>query len=464
MAKTTRIILILSILTLGFILRLINLNQSFWLDEATQGQLSSLTVSQIWFGRSGDFHPPLYYLFTHFWLQFSRSEIWLRLPSVIFGLLTVWLVYLFAKRLFPKHSFAPFISAFLLAIAPFHIYYSQEFRSYSLLCFLATLSMFLFYQKKYFSLGLVNALLLYTHYAGSFLILTQIIIWTVYDRKAWKSFLLSQIILFTLFLPWLPQFVKQLNSGIKADQYLPGWSSVLSIAPLKTFPVIVFKITAGRINFLSKYLYGVYIVFVFGVVFAGLFFAKLHRHFLLSWLFIPIFLLMAISLALPQSQPFRVIFILPALILLLTQACLRFPKLFLTLLIYISIVGNVTYYTRPRLQREQWRQAITFLENNSTSQTAILVKFTDKFSPFYWYAPNLTVITTLSAYPATVADVQSHLKHVPAQINSYYILDYLGDLTDPSRVVNSALNREGYTETSATDFEGVGIIRLYQRQ
>lgn len=463
MAKTTHSFIIYTILFLGLILRLINLNQSFWLDEASQGQISSLSIGEIWSGRTGDFHPPLYYLFIHFWMQFGRSEVWLRLPSVLFGLANIYLLFNFAHLLFPKLPRAAQISAFLLAIAPFHIYYSQEFRSYSLICLLSTLSMFLYFKRNYIYMGLTNTLLLYSHYSGFFLIFTQILIWLIYDRKNVVKFISSYLLLFILFSPWLPQFIKQLNSGVKADQYLPGWTSILSITPIKIFPIIIFKLIAGRINFMSRYLYGIYIIIVFAVVFTGLYFAKLQRRILISWAFIPVFLLMTISLVLPQAQPFRVIYILPALLLLLTQACIRFPKIFITMLIYISIVGNISYYTRPRLQREQWRQAIVYLRENSTVNTGIIAKFSDKFSPFYWYAPDLPVESLISVYPAKADDVKSRFKNISTQKSTLFVLDYLGDLTDPSRTVDSALFESGFKETQAKDFPGVGIIRRYQR-
>ncbi len=463
MAKPIRRYLIFLILALGLALRLVNLSQSFWLDEATQGQLSALSLSQIWFGRGGDFHPPLYYLFSHYWLLVSHSEVWLRFPSIIFSLVNIYILYLFAKLLFKTSVWAPYLAAFLLAIAPFSIYYSQEFRSYSLLCLLGTLSMYFFYRRRYFTVAFVNTLAVYTHYAAVFFIVTQFVIWFIYFRDRHRQFFLSQLILVILYLPWLPQFLRQLHSGISIKNYFPGWYQVLSVAPLKAFPVVLFKIAAGRIDFLNRYLYGLYIVSVFAIVFSGLLFAPKFRYFLLSWLFLPVFLLIIISLALPQTQPFRVIFILPALVLLLTQACLRFPRLFITLLLYIALVGNITYFTRPRLQREQWRQAISYLQSRAAPTTLVAVKFTAKFSPFYWYDPSLPVAPLVSAYPAGSADLAAHLSALPPSVRSLYVLDYLGDLTDPRHLTAPALTAAGFSEVSAQDFSGVGIIRLYER-
>ena len=249
--------------------------------------------------------------------------------------------------------------------------------------------------------------------------------------------------------------MRQLQSGSNIDIYLPGWRQVLSISPLKAFPVVVFKLVAGRISFLSRYLYGAYIFFVFGVTFTAVFLTRAKNHFLLIWLFVPIFALILASVALPQSQPFRVIFVLPALVLLFSQVCQRFPKLFITLLIYIAVVGNVAYYTRPRLQREQWRQAISFLQSQSGT---VVVKFSDKFSPFYWYAPNLEVLPAVPSFPAQPAQVADSLVSVRGQV---YLVEYLTDLTDPQRLVEKTLLNLGFKETRSYDFSGVGIIRHY---
>ena len=52
------------ILFLALILRLVNLDQSFWLDEAAQVIESSRPLNQQ-FNLAADFHPPLYHLFLH---------------------------------------------------------------------------------------------------------------------------------------------------------------------------------------------------------------------------------------------------------------------------------------------------------------------------------------------------------------------------------------------------------------
>ena len=131
------------ILFAALILRLTSLNQSFWLDEAAQATISQLPLKQINF--SVDFQPPFYYLFTHFWQQIGvQSENFLRFPSVFFGVLTIFFFYRFAKRIL-NHN-AALVASFLLATSSYHIYFSQEYRMYSLLTLLILISWYLLWE------------------------------------------------------------------------------------------------------------------------------------------------------------------------------------------------------------------------------------------------------------------------------------------------------------------------------
>ncbi|MBI2008296.1 hypothetical protein HYS82_01435, partial [Candidatus Amesbacteria bacterium] len=166
---------------------------------------------------------------------------------------------------------------------------------------------------------------------------------------------------------------------------------------------------------------------------------------LFIWIFVPIFTMMAVSFFFPQTQPFRVIYVLPAIIFLFSSAASRYPKIFMTFFLYIFIFGNLLYFTRPRLQREQWRQAISFLRDQNAP---VLVKFPDKFSPFYWYAPDLPVTSAKPPYSAP----------------KLFLLQYLTDLTDPKRQIDQSLRDSGYTTNRTYDFAGVGFIEEYQKK
>jgi len=464
MAKTKYNFGIIFILILGLGLRLVNLGQSFWLDEATQAQISQLTLNRIWAGRSSDFHPPLFYLFTHFWQVFGQSEIWLRLPSVIFGVINVYLVYLLAKKISPDSRVIPWIAALFMAINPFHIYYSQEYRSYSLLCLLGTFSMYFLYTRRFWLLVITNVLIFYTHYSGFFLIITQVIYIALYRRNWLTKYLQGLLITSLLYLPWLPQLTSQLQAGVSIDTYLPGWRQVLSVSFLKAFPLLIFKLTAGRITFISTMTYLTYIIFVLFTVFFSFRFIMSHRNFLITWALLPMLIMISVSFVFPQTQPFRVIYVIPALVLIFAQAVSRFPKLFITLFIYIFLVGNLAYFTRPRLQREQWSQSLSSMRSLADNRSVIVVKFSEKFSPFWWYAPDLKVIAAIPEYPARTEQVSQRLSQLKSsEISSVWLFDYLGDLTDPGREVDLALTNLGFTRQKTLNFEGVGFIHYFNR-
>ena len=465
MAKKSLIL----ILGLALVLRLINLGQSLWLDEAAQAEMSAKSISYIWEGRGGDFHPPLYYVLAHFWMKLGQSEIWLRLPSVIAGVATVYVVYLLAGKLhsgkvvFGKKYSVDFslLAAFFTAINPFLIYYSQEFRSYSLLGLLGTSAMYFLFTRSYWKLSLINTLLFYTHYSSVFLFLAQIVFVFFYRRSDLRRFLTGVLVSAVLYLPWFPHLLQQLHSGVNIDIYLPGWRNVLSISPLKALPVILFKLIAGRISFISRYLYGVYIVFVFAGAFLSFLISRTQKSFLSVWLLVPLLTLIVTSLALPQNQPFRVIYIAPAICLMLASAAIRFPKLILAFVLYVALVGNIAYFTRPRLQREQWRQAASFL---TSVQAPVIVKFPASFAPLAWYAPSLPVVPAVSDFPARPEQVAANLSSLQGYPGNIYLMEYLTGLTDPNREVDQVLKDLGFAPSGTYNFEGVGFIYKYQRQ
>jgi 4-amino-4-deoxy-L-arabinose transferase-like glycosyltransferase len=174
--------LILLVFFLGLGLRLYDLGgESIWFDEAVSVAASKLGfLDQIsWSLTSSDNNPPLYYAFLRVWvLLFGDSEFAVRLPSAIFGSLGILLIYAVGSRLFNRK--AGLLAAFILAVSVFHIKFSQETRAYSLSALLALLSYYFFLKcaargKRSDSTGYVvsSALLMYAHYYGIFIILSQ---------------------------------------------------------------------------------------------------------------------------------------------------------------------------------------------------------------------------------------------------------------------------------------------------
>lgn len=125
----------------GGILRLLLLGtKEMWLDETFSVWLASHSLPELleWLVTI-DQHPPLYYLLLHGWMaRFGDSPYDVRLLSALFGAATIPFMYLTGKRL--SNSMLGLAAAMLLAFSPYHIFYSQETRMYTLLTFNAAVA------------------------------------------------------------------------------------------------------------------------------------------------------------------------------------------------------------------------------------------------------------------------------------------------------------------------------------
>lgn len=150
------------------------------------------------------------------WISvFGDSEFAVRLPSAMFGSFSIIAIFAAGRTLFNKNT--GLIAALILATSIFHITYSQEARSYSMLTLLSLISCYYFLkiissQKKLFLAGyaISSILLLYTHYYGTLIIATQNIFFFTNLLRAraigelsLKNWLSLQLLLVLLFLPGL---------------------------------------------------------------------------------------------------------------------------------------------------------------------------------------------------------------------------------------------------------------------
>ncbi|HEY1055886.1 MAG TPA: glycosyltransferase family 39 protein, partial [Emticicia sp.] len=86
----------------------------------------------------------LYTYTLHYWAKiFGLEDANLRVLSLLFNLLTVVLIFVFVKTHFQSEKLA-LLAAFLSAISPFYINYSQVARNYAMLFFFALLATHLF--------------------------------------------------------------------------------------------------------------------------------------------------------------------------------------------------------------------------------------------------------------------------------------------------------------------------------
>ena len=138
-------ILLLIILIIAVSLRLPNLNGNLWFDELWSAHVMLRSVYSLGYLALYDSHPPFYQILMFLWIRlFGDSELSIRIPPLIFGILSIFLTYLLALRFTGKKG--ALLTSFLLCVSPVHIWYSDEARLYSETLFFLLLAIFSYYK------------------------------------------------------------------------------------------------------------------------------------------------------------------------------------------------------------------------------------------------------------------------------------------------------------------------------
>mgnify|MGYP001273077504 CR=1 FL=1 len=134
-------LLLAALLIIGFFYRIygLNNNYSFWTDE---NHVAIFVRAILERGKpillNG--HTTGIYQWLQYWLSsisskiFGLNEFAIRFPSIIFGVLTIWAIYLLGKELFNRN--VGLLSAFFITFLKIEILWSRQSRPYQILQFL----------------------------------------------------------------------------------------------------------------------------------------------------------------------------------------------------------------------------------------------------------------------------------------------------------------------------------------
>ena len=175
----------------GFLLRFYTFDQrSLWLDEVYtfEDSRDDLKAQFKFYQENSTFlHPPLFFILTHQLYPFPKPERDLRIIPLIFGTLSIPLIYLLARSFATQIALPCAISMTLMA---YHICISQDGRVYSFLMFFGMLSLFLLirylktFNRIYLILSaLVYNLLFFSSYSSIPFIVFSQILWFYQPRQ-----------------------------------------------------------------------------------------------------------------------------------------------------------------------------------------------------------------------------------------------------------------------------------------
>ena len=389
--KLLNYLIIIPILSAAFISFLYLDAKSLWLDEAFSISFANLSWSDFWkIIFEEDANMSLYFVLLKIWVgMFGDSEFVVRSLSAIFAIGGVIMTYAIGLRLFNIRT--GLMAGLVLSVNAFFIRYAQEARSYTLLLLLITCSMYLFIRvienqqyKYYIALGVTNALVLYTHLFGFFILIAQAISLVFLPSRTilWKRMLTSAILTASLAVP--------LGVLVLTLKFYPlSWIPKTSLRAV--YDLFLHFTGDGGELLLLYYLLPCFISFVFSVQV----FIRLKRNqlvwryaLLLCWLFIPILSIYLVSMFKPAFIDRYMFASLPALVLLavagLSSFRFRILSLIATSLLILLSLHAVFYVYYPD-EKENWRSATGFIVDNAKAGDAILFSYKPVQIPFEYY-------------------------------------------------------------------------------
>ncbi|MBG0781526.1 MAG: glycosyltransferase family 39 protein [Bacteroidales bacterium] len=168
-----------------------------------------------------DSHPAGVQVFLYYWVKLvGYNEFWIKLPFVLMGIGSVWLVYIIAKQWFSEIS--ALLSASFFAATQYPLFYSQLARPYAagqFFVLLLSMQCFIWIKEKvgtkhiiFFGLTAVLASLMHAFSLAqaALIVATLVLRVPAQNRKAlWMAIALAV----SLYLPHLPVFWHQLKAG-----------------------------------------------------------------------------------------------------------------------------------------------------------------------------------------------------------------------------------------------------------
>ncbi len=480
-------LLVVGIVVVAAILRLAWLgDHSIWYDEAFTVQIARSSWGHLLPTiRSTDMHPPLYYLIMKTWVGLAgTSEAAIRLPSVVFGIVSVVLTYCLGRRLLSER--VGLVAGALLAVSPFSIMASQDARMYALLSVLvlsATLALLIAVEREsvpaWSWYAILIAATIYTHYLALFTFAAHGLWILIWHRPVTRSFLISLGCATLAYLLWIPSIAHQITQTRIAGWYpVPVLRSIGDLFGLFTFGGSLFGAASffspGTLSTGGRFLLLLPFLVVIGSGIAAL---QTRRPVLALLGFSPaltIGTLAAISLFRPMLNPRWLSFLVPFYALITACGLLvigdrvarhraRGAAIITTAVILSGLPVLALDYLDPAFRPFQWRNAVHFVEQYAKPDDVIIYANAEAATSFAYYLrePHSTLILT----PREVArSSQSALTAAAvrrfAKVHPRAWLVVTVPFTDAMRErLYGTLNR-AYEPTLGRDFAGIEVYAL----
>lgn len=416
-------------------------SDSFWLDEAHTADFTTLTFSELWsydppYNKA---NPPGYIAFMKAWVQISRSDEWFRASSAIAGTLTIPVVYFIGARMGSRRG--GLMAAALLAVAGFHVRYSQEARAYAILTLAVALILLACVQLvtqpntgeadavfggrfklpgrhrrpitwthiAWWTYAIALGVALHLHNTSFTLPLTSSIgvgIWWLRARPPGfvKRWTLANLAGLLLWLPWLPGFLNQIRRVTTSfwAEYPSGRDLIHDFSELV-------KGYANRLDPIANALWVEIAVLVAVVVLIGVGvrnMAPRYRPLIVAFIVVHPLAELGYSLRRPVYIQRSLVWIMIAMVVAIGFATIRLRGGRLVtasvLLIAVPLTGTIGYHLA--FEKAEWDQAAAIVAEQAEPGDTVLVMSPNNVIPFERYFDGDTLDVAVFGIPWDIPD------------------------------------------------------------
>jgi mannosyltransferase len=380
--------------------------QSLRLDEAQSIWQTSHTPLKIIQIIAEDVHVPLYHLILHVWqLIFGNSVSLARFLSFIFFLLSMPVMYALGRLCYDAKT-SLFATA-LFIVSPFMNWYGNEIRMYSLFVLIVLLNQYCFLriykfrERGAWSGFMITCLLgIYTHYFFLLVLLTDVFFYLYnraeFETKSFQKFFNVYAVTALAFLPWV-LFVLYLG---QASNSSPMLTAPTTINLFNTLSEFLFGFQTDHLNTILVSLWPLTILFVFLALRKNQKVSPETIYLLFAFL-LPNVVAFIVSLAIrPVYLTRYLIFTMPSMYFVMSWLVSTYPrKLAISvrtiLIVIMGFMLCVEAVSATTPVKENYREAVTYLEENSGPSDMIVISAPFTIYPVLYYYEGSSALSTL---------------------------------------------------------------------
>ena len=449
--KTVLYICVVVVLILSFGIRLFRIqHHNIWGDEAFSVAFSRQALNLV-LSSGAETHPPLYHTLLHIWISLVGDSIFsLRYFSVLPGVTLVAIVFVIGRRLLGYQT--GLLTAAMMGISSFAVYYSQEARMYSWVACFCAIALYAHLRWELtasgkwlfmFVIGMLAAV--FTHYYSFFVLLAQNL-YMFQQRKnslhQWRKWIWVQVFIFLIYIPWAFAQLDFITSKASAR-----WQE-LSIGGMNT--VWVGTLTAfgvGETVAIYGQWLGVVLLIPLATGLRSTYSGSKQGIAVLYWLIVPLVCSLLVAPLMPFYHPRYLIVVLPAYLLLLANGFRSNTRLlggtWLILFAVVNVMSLNNYFYNQQYAKGGYGDLIAYIQDHIQDEDGILLQ-NGAQAPLYEYY-GIPEIKSYNMPPWDDPKMQPLLELISSQHQRMWLIMY-GDAAgyDPDHMLEGWLHQRAF--------------------